>query len=287
MAPEREPPERAILTSFKEKHPRIYSFLYQIILIIITFECAVTIARYGPERDDPAPAPAPASVSTTVPRTLLPRRPLPIANSTTPHICTYGAREDYVDLGPLTVGIHLSLYLLPLPSSSRTSIHLPNQCMHPNQKTQAITPYAALCPSTPFFLLSLLTYTAGIIKFNSMHKEDIWLAHPGYMMMFIMNITTIDWRNILVSLQIYVPINIWSASVTLAFSHWLFRMCFPRTYERLGVAWGRGSEKQRAKTVQRQRERDIDVEARVEGEGEVQAEPGTQGEVNEETPLRS
>jgi hypothetical protein len=166
--------------------------------------------------------------------------------------------------------------------------------MHTNQKAQAITPYAVLCPSTPFFLLSLLTFTAGIIKFNSMHKDDPWLAHPGYMMMVLTNITTIDWQNILISLQIYAPLNIWSISVGLAFAHWLFRMCFPRTYEKVGgvwrrslEAWWRDLEAQRAKAVQRQRERGIDVEAGVEGEGEAQAEGEAQREVSEETPLRS
>jgi hypothetical protein len=52
MPPEREPPERVVLSSFKEKHPKIYSFLCQVILLTITFECAIAIARYGPERDD-------------------------------------------------------------------------------------------------------------------------------------------------------------------------------------------------------------------------------------------
>jgi len=116
MPAEREPPERAVLSSLKEKYPKIYSFLYQVILLIITFECAIAIARYGPERDDPATP----SASTTAPRTLLPRYPLSKANSTTPHICKYGAREDYVDLGPLTVRIYWSLSFFLLPSSSHT-----------------------------------------------------------------------------------------------------------------------------------------------------------------------
>jgi hypothetical protein len=90
------PPEKKIgvLSSFQERHPKIYTFLYQILLLIITFYCAIAIARYGPESDTST---APASLATV----LVPR--LNNTNSTTPHICKYGAREDLVDLGPVKV----------------------------------------------------------------------------------------------------------------------------------------------------------------------------------------
>jgi len=115
---------RAVLFSFKEKHPHIYSFLFQVILLIITFECTIAIARYGPECDDPVPA----SALTTVRRTLLPRIPLSVANSTTPHICKDGAREDYMDLGPrLTVRIHSSFSFFLSPFLTFSYVHLSPQ----------------------------------------------------------------------------------------------------------------------------------------------------------------
>jgi hypothetical protein len=144
-----------------------------------------------------------------------------------------------------------------------------------------------LCPSTPFFLLSLVTYISGIIKFNVMHKEDIWLVNPGLGMMFIMTLASIDWRHIFVSLQIFSPINIWSASVILAVFHWLFRTCFPRTYEKFWEAKRKAEEEERAKALQKQGQRDGDIEASVEGEREVLAEGDLQEVISEETPLRS
>jgi hypothetical protein len=144
-----------------------------------------------------------------------------------------------------------------------------------------------LCPSTPFFLLSLVTYVSGMIKFNVMHKEDIWLVNPGLCTMLIMTLTSIDWRHIFVSLQIFAPINIWSASMILAVFHWLFRTCLPRTYEKFKEAKRKAEEEERAKALQKQRQRDGDIEASVEGEREVLAEGDMQEVISEETPLRS
>jgi hypothetical protein len=144
-----------------------------------------------------------------------------------------------------------------------------------------------LCPSTPFFLLSFVTYTSGIINFNVMHKDDIWLVNPGLGMMFIMILTSVDWQHIFISLQIFAPMNILSASIILAVVHWLFRTCFPRTYEKVREAKRKAEEEERAKALQKQRERDEDIEASVEGEGEVLVAGEVQGVVGEETPLRS
>jgi hypothetical protein len=144
-----------------------------------------------------------------------------------------------------------------------------------------------LCPSTPFFLLSLVTYISGIIKFNVMHKDDDWLGNPRLGMMFIMILFSIDWRHIFISLQIFAPMNIWSASIILAVSHWLFRTCFPRTYEKLREAKRKAEEEVRAKTSQKQRERDGYIEAGMEGEGEALAEGDVEEGISEETPLRS
>jgi hypothetical protein len=273
MPPERVPPERAVLFSFKEKHPHIYSFLFQVILLIITFECTIAIARYGPERDDPVPA----SSLTTVRRTL-PRIPLSVANSTTLHICKDGAREDYMDLGPrLTVRIRSSLsFFLSFFPFSDLLIHKStslNPCIHTNPKTQAITPYTVLCPSTPFFLLSLLTFTTGMTKFYTMHKADFWLGN-GFFVMLVTIVPSLDRRNILVSLQIMVPTCIWIVSVFIAASMWFFKTCSPRTYEK---------HREARREMQGQRERSKDVEAMAGGQEEVRAVRETQGEIGEET----
>jgi hypothetical protein len=175
---------------------------------------------------------------------------------------------------------------VPFPDLS--SIHLPNRRMHTNKKTQAIRPYAVLCPSTPFFLLALVTYITGIIKFNITHKVNVLLGPHVYLMMFISAVSTsVDWRNILVSLQIFAPMNIWAASILLPVMDWLFGIWFPRTYEKMRERWRRAKEEKRAKVGARQEENDVDVEARLDGEEEVQAEYEMQGEISKETFLRS
>jgi hypothetical protein len=94
------PPEKKIevLSSFQAKHPRIYTIIYQFLLLIITFYCAVAISRYGPEGGTYNP-------SSVVPEIDIPRPAPSDENSTTPHICKHGAREDLVDVGPLAVPI--------------------------------------------------------------------------------------------------------------------------------------------------------------------------------------
>jgi hypothetical protein len=72
--------------------------------------------------------------------------------------------------------------------------------------------------------------------------------------------------------------NIWMASVFMAIVHWLWRVCFPRSYERAREAMTRREEERKAKDVQGQRVGDADVEMGGGGEGEVR------GEVGEETP---
>jgi hypothetical protein len=120
-----------------------------------------------------------------------------------------------------------------------------------------------------------------------MHKDDIWLVNPGLVMIFITALTSVDWRHIFVSLQIFAPMNIWSANMILAVFHWLFRTCFPRTYEKFREGKRQAEEEERAKALQKQRERGRDIKASMEGEGEVLAEGEVQGVVSEDTPLRS
>jgi len=96
--------------AFQERHPRLYAILCQLLIAITTFYCALTIARYGPELD-PSPTPAIPGI--------LPRNPSSDANSTIPHICPNGAREDLVDFGPMSV------LIIPLFSSPQISVRTP------------------------------------------------------------------------------------------------------------------------------------------------------------------
>jgi hypothetical protein len=83
---------------------------------------------------------------------------------------------------------------------------------------QAITPYMVLCPSTSFFVLSLVTLITGIINFGNLYQGEIALT-GGYSMIF-----SIDWRNIFVSLQIFRPIDIWIANVLIVVIHYGLRV---------------------------------------------------------------
>lgn len=64
------------LVSFRERHPLVADALYQTGLCITTFSLALTIARYGPESENPGKI---------------------------ERICPNGAREDEVELGFLAV----------------------------------------------------------------------------------------------------------------------------------------------------------------------------------------
>jgi hypothetical protein len=79
-----------VASALREKYPRLYTFLYQVLLLVITFFCAIAIIRYGRDRDDPSNPPG------SIPGD---------RNSTTPRLCKYGAREEDADLGPFTVRI--------------------------------------------------------------------------------------------------------------------------------------------------------------------------------------
>jgi hypothetical protein len=144
---------------------------------------------------------------------------------------------------------------------------------------QAITPHSVLCPNTPFFLLSLVSFLFGIFKFNSLHTEDLDLA-DGYSYFIIAGLLSLDWQNPIMSLQATMPMVIWSATVLLPVAHWLFRKVSPEMYERY-----RRMRKLQAKEFWKiigREERVGDVDAGGEaGEGR-DVEEG----VNEETPLR-
>ncbi|KAH8727354.1 hypothetical protein GQ44DRAFT_725258 [Phaeosphaeriaceae sp. PMI808] len=223
--------------AYQGRHLRVYTFLCQLIIAIVTFYCAIAISRYGPERD-------PTSAS-AVPRAIAPRIPLSDANSTTPHICKTGAREDIVDLGAVMI---------------------------------AITPYSVLCPSTPFFFLYLVSFLFGIFKFNSLHTEDLDLA-DGYSSSIIMCLVSLDWQNVLVSLQVTMPMMIWIVTMLLPIMHWLFKTFSPGMYVRYRQA--RRSQAEELWKKMGRGERVGDVEAGGEAVEGGDVEEG----IDEETPL--
>lgn len=128
--------------SIQGRHLRVYTFLCQLIIAIITFYCAIAISHY-----DPTPASA-------VPRAVAPRTPFSDANSTTSHICKTGVHDD---LGAI-------LIVSSSPTSFLSPFILPNRSEE--SRIQAITPYSVLCPTTTFFFLSLISFLFGIFKFN-------------------------------------------------------------------------------------------------------------------------
>lgn len=75
-------------------------------------------------------------------------------------------------------------------------------------------------------LISLISFLFGIFKFNSLHTEDIGLI-DGYSYFIIAGVLSLDWQNILVSVQVTMPIVIWSATVLLPIGHWLFKTFLP------------------------------------------------------------
>lgn len=81
------------------------------------------------------------------------------------------------------------------------------------------------------FFLSLISFVFGIFKFNSLHTEDLDFA-DGYSYFIIAGLLSLDWQNFLVSLQVTMPIVIWSATLLLPIAHWLFKMFSPGIYGR-------------------------------------------------------
>jgi hypothetical protein len=60
--------------------------------------------------------------------------------------------------------------------------------------------------------------------------------------------------------------NIWITSVAMAACHWLWRVYFPRSYERAREAMRWRKEGMKAKDVQGQRVGDADIEMGGDGE---------------------
>ena len=137
-----------------------------------------------------------------------------------------------------------------------------------------------LCPSTPFFFLSLISFLFGIFKFNSLHTEDIELI-DGYSYFIIPGVLSLDWQNVLVSLQVTMPMMIWSATLLLPIIHWLFKMFLPGIYGRYRQS-KRLQKEALWKIINCRGETVSDVEAG----GEVVAGGDVEERITEETPLR-
>jgi hypothetical protein len=240
----------AVLSSFQESHPIRYRILYQSLIIIIAFYCAIAISRYGPERDD----------SNNVPSRW-------DSNSTTPHICKYGAREDIVDLGPVAVWHIPSLTSSPRKPFSQIYIQ------------QAIIPYPFLCPSTLTFLFALPTFFLGIWKFNALHvKYDEVSVNYYYLPIIILYI---DWQHILVSLQIFAPMFILAVTVFAQVMHLGFSTCFPEHYRRHREGRKYLAEEKRVKALRKLSESARDVEVGSEEPEEPEEIMMVKGEVRE------
>jgi hypothetical protein len=120
----------------------------------------------------------------------------------------------------------------------------------------------------------------GIFKFNSLYTEDIDLI-DGYSYFIIAGVLSIDWQNVLVSLQVTMPILIWSATLLLPIGHWLFKTFLLGIYWRYRQAM-RLQREELWKIIEGWGERVGDIEA-----GEEAVEGGDVEErINEETPLR-
>lgn len=149
---------------------------------------------------------------------------------------------------------------------------------------QAITPYSVLCPSTPFFLFSLITFFLGILTLALLHKDDLFVS-TGWIGLFAITVTGIDWRHILVSLQIFLPMNIWAVNFANIIVHWFARTCFPGWYARIAESM-RLAEEERQRRAEEERLKNLaETEGRVDVEAEAGGEAQMEGDAHEETPL--
>jgi len=128
------------------------------------------------------------------------------------------------------------------------------------------------------FLLFFVSFLFGIFTFNSLHTEDINLV-DGYSYFIIAGLISLnwslDWQNILESLQVTVPILIWSATLLLPIGHWLCKTFLPGIYWRYRQ-WMRSQREAIWKII----------DCRGETVDDVDTERGAiEGRVNEETPL--
>jgi len=146
-----------------------------------------------------------------------------------------------------------------------------------------IIPYVLLCPSTPTLISSSILFIYGITKLNYLNRDDVWLTD---MIPFILMATfmSIDWKRILVSVQIYMPIFIWIGSATSALLHPLFRCVAPGTYRKVVV-------RREAQREEYRRKRELKKLSMMGADAETGIPPEQEqtsrlvGEVTEETRL--
>jgi hypothetical protein len=123
-----------------------------------------------------------------------------------------------------------------------------------------VLPYLILCPSTFTVIFATIVFFVGIIRLTYTNRHDVWLIQLIRFMTFC-TIVEIDWRRVMVSLQIYLPINIWIASSVSAIGHLFFKWAFPDTYKKIVE----GKEWQRRKWATLPG----DIEGGIPGKGEV------------------
>ena len=130
---------------------------------------------------------------------------------------------------------------------------------------QAITPYSVLCPSTPFFLLSLVAYVFGLYKYSALDTQEFERGFV-YAYSIISGLIHLDRHNILVSFQITMPLAIWTATIMIPVGIWMFRTIFPGTHRKY-LEGKRKRDEEWKKLLESKRERVGDVES---GEGAVE-----------------
>lgn len=174
-------------------------------------------------------------------------------NSTMERMCKWGAREEDVNVGPVA----------------------------------HVLPYFILCPSTFTVVMCTIIFLAGIIKLQFLNWDDIWQADMMFMMAVTGTLIQIHWHRILMSIQVFLPINIWMASLLSAIIHPVWRKLFPGHYALCAEIQRKSSEEWARKAAERKRRREgVDLEdGRVENGNYLPEEAPRDDGINESTPL--
>ena len=133
-----------VIAAFRDRHLRVYTFLCQLTIAIVTFYCAIAISHYNP------------AFASSIPKGVALQSPYSDANSTTPHICKTGVRKDFEDLDAIIIVSYSPSSLL---SPSTLAYILPcrlgehtNSCkyrqLHPTACSVPAQPYSSF-PSSP------------------------------------------------------------------------------------------------------------------------------------------
>jgi len=205
------------LSSLRERYAQTTRVLYRLFLIVFTFICMISLARYD---HNPAGSP-PIFLSPTD------------TNNTFEHICTISAREADIPVGPM----------------------------------RAVIPYFMLCPTTLTFLATCIAFTLGIIKLQSFNPGVLFILVPNFIVILLFNI---EWRKgVLVSLQMLLPMYVWSFTTVAGLMHPLLMWLSPsyRSY------------------IKRQREQKVQKETEMNTIMDPDLEAGDLRNEDEGTPL--